>query len=76
MADLAVAITVDWFVSSVVDWSHGTRHGGGQDGSVSHGVVGHVGVGVEPEVSAGSGQDSGQAEEGLEVGKSQVGSGD
>ena len=34
---------------------------------MSHGVVGHVGVGVEPEVSTGSGQDSGQAEESLQL---------
>ena len=26
MADLAVAVTVDWLVSSVVHWSHGGGH--------------------------------------------------
>ena len=35
MADLAVAVTVDWLVSSVVHWSHGGRDGG------VHSVVGN-----------------------------------
>ena len=61
VADLAVAVTIDWLVSSVVHWSHGGGHG-----VVSHGMVGHVGVGVEPDVSTGSGQDSRQAEESLQ----------
>ena len=66
MADLAVAVTIDWLVSSVVHWSHGGGQRGGQDGGVSHGMVGHVGMGVEPDVSTGSGQDSRQAEESLQ----------
>jgi hypothetical protein len=28
VADLAVAVTIDWLVSSVVHWSHGGRHRG------------------------------------------------
>ena len=40
MADLAVAVTIDWLVSSVVHWSHGGGHG-----VVSHGVVGHGDMG-------------------------------
>ena len=68
MADLAVAVTVDWLVSSVVHGSHGGRQRCWEDGGVSHGMVGHVGVGVEPEVSTGSGQDSRQAEESLQEG--------
>ena len=71
VADLAVAVSVDWLVGSVVDGSGSSSHRGGQDGGVSHsmvshGVVGHVWVGVEAEVSAGGSQDSGEAEEGLE----------
>jgi len=63
-----VAVSVDWLVGSVVDGGHGTGHGCGKDGSVmGHGVVSDVGVGVEPEISGGSGQDGGQAEEGLHV---------
>ena len=72
MADLAVAVSVDWPVGSVVDGSSGSGHGGGEDGSVGHGMVGHgvVSHGVvghgEAEVSGGGGsQDSGEAEEGL-----------
>ena len=61
-----MAVTVDWLVSSVVHGSHGDRGRGVEDGSVSHGVVGHVGVGVEPDISAGSGQDSGDTEESLD----------
>ena len=60
-----MAVTVDWLVGSVVDGSHGGGHRGVQDGGVGHGVVGHVGVGVEPDVGAGGGQDSGDTEEGL-----------
>jgi len=72
VADLAVAVSVDWLVGSVVDGSGSGGHRGGQDGGVSHGVVshgmvGHVWVGVEAEVSAGGSQDSGEAEEGLHV---------
>ena len=66
VADLAMAVSVDWLVGSVVHGSHGGGHRGVQDGGVGHGVVGHVGVGVEPDVSTGSGQDSRQAEESLE----------
>ena len=69
MADLAVAVSVDWPVGSVVDGSSGSGHGGGEDGSVGHGMVsnGMVGHG-EAEVSGGGGsQDSGEAEEGLHV---------
>ena len=64
-----MAVTVDWLVSSVVHGSHGGRQRCWEDGGVSHGMVGHVGVGVEPEVSTGSGQDSGQAEESLQEGR-------
>ena len=62
-----MAVSIDWLVSSVVDGSQSTGHSGGQDWSVSHGVVSHVRVGVEADVSAGSGQDSGKTEEGLEM---------
>ena len=37
MADLAVAVTIDWLVSSVVHWSHGGGHRG-VDGVVGDGV--------------------------------------
>ena len=55
MADLAVAVTVDWLVSSVVHWSHG--------------VVTEV-TDVPDELGGGSGggQDSGETEESLEEG--------
>ena len=63
-----MAVSIDWLVGSVVDGSNGTGHGGGEDGGVvGHGVVGHVGVGVEAEISGGSGQDGRQAEEGLRL---------
>ena len=71
MADLAVAVSVDWPVGSVVDGSSGSGHGGGEDGSVGHGMVSHGmvshGVTVEPEISAGSSQKGGEAEEGLKM---------
>jgi len=67
VADLAVAVTIDWLVSSVVHWSHGGGQRCWEDGSVSHSMVGHVGVSVEPDISGGSGQDSRQAEESLHV---------
>ena len=57
-----MAVTIDWLVSSVVHWSHGGRQRCWQDGSVSHGMVGHVGVSVEPDISGGGGQDSGETE--------------
>ena len=68
MADLAVAVTVDWLVSSVVHWSHGGRDGRVDDG-VSHGVVTEV-TDVPDELGGGSGggQDSGETEESLEEG--------
>ena len=65
MADLPVAVSVDWLVGSVVDGSHGGGHVGGQDRGV-HGVVGH-GVSAEPEISGGGSQDSGDTEEGLKI---------
>ena len=55
-----MAVTVDWLVGSVVHGGHGGGHRGVQDGG-----VGHVGVGVVPDVGAGGGQDSGDTEEGL-----------
>ena len=55
VADLAVAVTIDWLVSSVVHWSHGGGHG-----VVSHGMVGHVGQAVE--LAADSGQEGGETE--------------
>jgi len=63
VADLAVAVTIDWLVSSVVHGSHGGGHRGVEDGSVSH-----MGVGVVADISAGGGQDSGDTEESLHVG--------
>jgi hypothetical protein len=74
VADLPVAVSVDWLVGSVVDGSHGGGHVSGQDGGVSHGVVSNTVVSNtmvshgETEVSGGGGsQDSGEAEEGLHV---------
>ena len=61
-----MAVSVDWPVGSVVDGSSGSGHGGGEDGSVGHGMVSH-GVTVEPEISAGSSQKGGEAEEGLKM---------
>ena len=63
-----MAVTIDWLVSSVVHWSHGGGHRGVEDGSVN-GMVGHVGVSVEPDISGGGGQDSRQAEESLQEGR-------
>merc|ERR1719284_2123798 len=64
VAHLAVSISIDWLVSSVVDWSNGTRHWGGQDWSVDSSVVTHEPV---TEVSSGGSQDSAEADEGLHV---------
>merc|ERR1719230_363791 len=41
VADLAVAVSVDWLVGAVVDGGDGTGHGGGQHGGVDSGVVPH-----------------------------------
>ena len=62
VAHLTVSISIDWSVSSVVDWSNGTRHGSGQDWSVDSSVVTHEPV---TEVSSGGSQDSAEADEGL-----------
>ena len=74
VADLAVAVSVDGPVGSVVDGSGSGGHRGGQDGGVSHGVVGHsmVGHGEAEVSSSGCSQDSGQAEEGLQWSQSGV----
>ena len=74
VADLAVAVSVDGPVGSVVDGSGSSGHRGGQDGGVSHGVVGHsmVGHGEAEVSSSGCSQDSGQAEEGLQWSQSGV----
>merc|ERR1711963_1271106 len=39
MADLAVSISVNWSVSSVVDWSNGSRNWGWEDWGMDSGVV-------------------------------------
>ena len=79
VADLAVAVSVDGPVGSVVDGSGSSSHRGGQDGGVSHGVVSHgvvghsmVGHGEAEVSSSGCSQDSGQAEEGLQWSQSGV----
>jgi len=64
VAHLTMSISIDWSVSSVVDWSNGTRHWGGQDWSVDSSVVTHEPV---TEVSSGGSQDSAEADEGLHV---------
>ena len=61
MADLAVSISVNWSVSSVVDWSNGSRNWGwedwGMDGTVVH----------QTEIGAGGGQNGAQAKESLKM---------
>ena len=49
VADLAMAVSVDWLVGSVVDGSNGGRDRGVEDGSVSHAVVAEVGAGSDQE---------------------------
>merc|ERR1719411_1116315 len=39
MADLAVSISINWSVSSVVDWSNGTRDWSWEDWGMDSGVV-------------------------------------
>ena len=51
VAHLTVSISIDWSVSSVVDWSNGTRHWSGQHWGVDSSVVTHEAV---VEVGSGS----------------------
>merc|ERR1719282_1664111 len=62
MADLAVSISVNWSVSSVVDWSNGSRNWGWEDWGMD-GTVGHK----TNSTGAGSGQDGAQTQESLHV---------
>ena len=55
VADLAVAVSVDGPVGSVVDGSGSSGYPGGEDWCVGHGVV--------SELSGGGGQESGEADE-------------
>merc|ERR1712029_633629 len=55
MADLAVSISVNWSISSVVDWSNGSRNWGWEDWGMD-GTVGHK----TNSTGAGSGQDGAQ----------------
>merc|ERR1719419_1513258 len=55
MADLAVSVSGDWSVSSVVDWSNGARNWGWEDWGMD-GTVGHK----TNSTGAGSGQDGAQ----------------
>merc|ERR1719493_649112 len=61
MADLSVSISVNWSVSSVVDWSNGARDWGwedwGMDGTVVH----------QTKIGTGGGQNGAQAKESLHV---------
>merc|ERR1719414_2380776 len=63
VAHLAVSISIDWSVSSVVDWSNGTRHWSGQHWGVDSSVVTHEAV---VEVGSGSsGQHGAQTDKSL-----------
>jgi len=63
MADLAVSISVNWSVSSVVDWSNGTRDWSWEDWGMDSGVVSVV---HQTKVGSGGGQDT-QTQESLHV---------
>merc|ERR1719327_2160628 len=55
MADLAVSISINWSVSSVVDWSNGTRDWSWEDWGMDSGVVSVV---HQTKVGSGGGQDT------------------
>merc|ERR1719471_1246647 len=61
MADLSVSISSDWSVSSIVDWSNGSRDWCGEDWGMD-GTVVH-----QTEIGAGGGQNGAQAKESLHV---------
>merc|ERR1719282_2308928 len=61
MADLAVSISINWSVSSVVDWSNGTRDWSWEDWGMDSGVVSVV---HQTKVGSGGGQDT-QTQESL-----------
>merc|ERR1719499_2126309 len=62
MADLSVSISVNWSVSSVVDWSNGARDWGWED----WGMDGSVGYKTNA-TGTGSGKDGAQTQESLHV---------
>ena len=63
VAHLTMSISIDWSVSSVVDWSNGTRHWSGQHWGVDSSVVTHEAV---VEVGSGSsGQHGAQTDKSL-----------
>ena len=72
VAHLAMSISIDWSVSSVVDWSNSTRHWSGQDWGVDSSVVTHEAV-VEVG-SGGGGQHGAQTDKSLkkEINESQI----
>jgi len=63
MADLAVSISINWSVSSVVDWSNGTRDWSWEDWGMDSGVVSVV---HQTKVGSGGGQDT-QTQESLKI---------